>query len=92
MEVIGQVSVWDGVGNDVKGCTEAQKDEYSNEARDELVVCYFEEGGLGAVARAEARLQGFIELKVEHMLVKLFNDCSCMDFAEERKVGDLWLE
>lgn len=33
-------------------------------------------------------LEGFIELMVEHVMMKLCGDCSFQDLSEERKVGD----
>lgn len=33
-------------------------------------------------------LEGFIELMVEHVMMKLCSDCSFQDLSEERKVGD----
>lgn len=33
-------------------------------------------------------LEGFMELMVEHVMMKLRSDCSFQNLSEERKVGD----
>ena len=40
------------------------------------------------MACPEARLKGFIELMVGHVLPELGGNCSFQDIAQERKVGD----
>lgn len=42
-----------------------------------------------AVVGSVTRLEGFIKLMVEHVMMrKLDSNCSFQDLAEERKVGD----
>ena len=48
---------------------------------DEEVVGDLDEGSFCAMACPEARLKGFIELMVGHVLLELGGNCSFQDFA-----------
>ena len=52
------------------------------------VICDFDMGGHIAVVGSETRLEGFEELMVGHVVLKLGSHCSFQDFTEEREVGD----
>ena len=55
----------------------------------EEVVGDLDEGSFCAMVCPEARLKGFIELMVGHVLLELGSNCSFQDFAQERKVKDM---
>ena len=60
------------MGYCVQGCREVQEDQNTDVARiysDEEVVGDPDEGSFCALACREARLKGFIELMVGHMLL-----------------------
>ena len=65
--------------NCIKGCREVQEDDNTDVAgisSDEEVIGDFDEGSLCAVVCSEARLKGFIELMVGHVLMELDSNCS----------------
>ena len=79
------------MGDCVKGCREVQEDQNTDVARicsDEEVVGDLDEGSFHAMACPEARLKGFAELMVGHVLLELGGSCSFQDFAQKGKVGD----
>lgn len=79
------------MGGSVKSHRKVQEDKETNEAivgSCEEVFHDFDEGGLRDVVGSEARLEGFKELMVGHVLLELSSCCSFQNFIEEGKVGD----
>ena len=72
------------MGYCVKGCSEVQEDQNTDVTRicsGEAVVGDIDEGSFCATACPEARVKGFIELMVGHVLMELGGNCSFQDFA-----------
>ena len=90
-EVGGKAVQEDGVGDGVKSCREIQQNQNTDVAyisSHEEIICDFNQGGLRAVVGSVARLEGFEEVMVGHVLMELCSYCSFQGLAEERKVGD----
>ena len=67
------------MGDCVTDCREVQENQNTDVARicsDEEVVDDLDEGSFCAVVCPEARLKGFIELTVGHVLLELGKHCS----------------
>ena len=67
------------MGDGVKRCREVQEDEDAEAARvssNEEIVDDLDEGGLRAVMKSEAGLEGLIELIVGHVQMELADDYS----------------
>ena len=72
------------MGYCVKGCREIEEDKNGDEAivgGSEEVVSDFNEGSFGAMVNSEARLKGFKELMVGHVVLELGSHCSFQDFT-----------
>ena len=75
----------DGTGN----CRKVKEDEDGDEAivaSKQEVISEFDEGDLSAMVGSETRLEGFEELIVGHLMLKLGSHCSFQDFAEEGRL------
>lgn len=73
----------------VKGCREVQ--DYENAdvvgvSSNEEVIGNVDKSGLHAVVRSEARLKGFRELIVGHVLTELGSNCSFQDLLRKRRL------
>ncbi len=76
---LGVISVEENsVGDSVEGCREFCEDEYTDVTRsrgDEEVVGDSDKGSLNVVVCSEARLKGFVDLMVGHVMVVLGSSC-----------------
>ena len=92
VEVCREAVEEDGVRDCVEGCREVQQDEDADLARiscHKEVVGNFDQGGLSAVVCSVARLEGFEESMVGHVVLELCGDYPLQGLTEEREIGRL---